>query len=80
MKRFNHPNVLCLIGICLDGGPAPYVVLPFMANGSLHSYLKKERPNLVLGRASDEEEVSIAMEVMVNCVMMTLYYTTDLCS
>ena len=48
MSSFDHPNVLTLIGVCLDGGPAPYIVMPFMFNGSLHSHLKKERSNLVV--------------------------------
>ena len=48
MATFDHPNVLTLIGVCLDGGPAPYIVMPFMFNGSLHSHLKKERSKLVV--------------------------------
>ena len=48
MSTFDHPNVLTLIGVCLDGGPAPYIVMPFMFNGNLQSHLKKERKNLVL--------------------------------
>ena len=39
---------MSLKGVCLDGGPVPYIVLPYMANGSLAAYLKKERKNLVL--------------------------------
>ena len=39
---------MTLIGVCLDGGPAPYLILPYMANGSLLSYIRKERNNLVL--------------------------------
>ena len=31
MKKLNHPNVMQLIGICVDAGSAPYIVLPFMA-------------------------------------------------
>ena len=54
MMEMNHPNVLALIGVCLDGGPAPYIVIPFMANGSLLSYLKKERKNLTLDSPSDD--------------------------
>ena len=34
--------------MCLDGGPAPLIVMPFMVNGSLHAYLKKKRVNLLL--------------------------------
>ena len=48
MSEFNHPNVLTLTGVCLDGGPAPYIIMPFMENGSLLSYLIKERDSLVL--------------------------------
>ena len=48
MSSFDHPNVLTVIGLCLDGGPVPYVVMPYMFNGDLLSYLKKERDNLVV--------------------------------
>ena len=57
MKYFDHPNVLHLIGVCLDAGPAPYVVMPYMANGSLLHYLKKERNNLVLPVGVDDDVV-----------------------
>ena len=48
MKDFDHPNVLPLIGVCLDGGPAPYIIMPFMTNGSLLSHLKENRDSLVM--------------------------------
>lgn len=48
MSAFEHPNILSLTGVCLDGGPIPYVVMPFMFNGDLLSYLKKERSSLVM--------------------------------
>ena len=57
MAYLDHPNVLSMIGVCVDAGPAPYLVMPFMANGSLHSYIKKYRPELVLEACSDSEEV-----------------------
>ena len=59
MWQFNHPNVLTMIGVCIDGGPAPYIVMPFMSNGSLLSYLKKERSNLILTESADEDVVSL---------------------
>ena len=48
MQYFKHPNVMSLIGVCVNfcGGPA--VVMPFMANGSVLDYLRRERKNLVL--------------------------------
>ena len=59
MHEFDHPNVLRMIGVCLDGGPAPYIIMPYMANGSLLSYLKEERANLILDpdSASPDEAV-----------------------
>ena len=48
MHKLDHPNVLKLIGVCLDGGPAPYIIMPFMDNGSLLSHLKAERESIVL--------------------------------
>ena len=57
MLVFDHPNVLNLIGVCLDGGPAPYVVMPFMENGSLLSYLRKEKDTLVVGPDSAMQDV-----------------------
>ena len=59
MHRFDHHNVLCLIGICLDAGPAPYIVMPFMSNGSLLSYLKKERSALIIFHNDDEDLVRL---------------------
>ena len=59
MKDLNHLHVMTLKGVCLDGGPMPFIVLPYMANGSLLSYLKKERSNLTVSVAegdSGEEE------------------------
>ena len=58
MSKFNHPNVLTLRGVCLDGGPSPFIIMPFMNNGSLLSYLKKNRATLVVSEEStDKEEV-----------------------
>ena len=48
MKNFANLHVMSLKGVCLDGGPVPYLILPYMANGSLASYLKKERKDLVI--------------------------------
>lgn len=59
MLEINHPNVLTLIGVCVDGGPAPYIVMPFMSNGSLLSHLKKFRNEFFLpANYSDKDEVS----------------------
>ena len=65
MLDFQHPHVLSIIGVCVDAGPAPYIVMPFMDNGSLLDYIKKEKKNLVVtegGTDSDEASISICRE------------------
>ena len=59
MSEFNHVHVLTLKGVCLDGGPAPYIIMPFMANGSLLAYLRKNRKSLVISlENADNQDVS----------------------
>ncbi len=57
MKDFEHPNVLNLIGVSVDTGGGPYIVMPFMANGSLLTYLRKERHNLTVAEGASSELV-----------------------
>ena len=59
MMDFQHPNVMSLIGVCLDAGPGVSIVMPFMANGSLLDYLKKERASLYLSEIDEIDEVHI---------------------
>ena len=61
MKSFHHPNVLNLLGVCIDAGAAPYLVMPYMLNGSLLSYLRKERPKLTIAEGATEDLVSHSM-------------------
>ena len=58
MKDFQHSNVMSLIGVCLDAGPGVSIVMPFMTNGSLLDYLKRERNNIYLPETSEIDEVS----------------------
>ena len=59
MSRFKHVHVMGLIGVCLDAGSAPYIVMPYMANGSLLEYLKRQRNQLVFTKDSDEDQVYV---------------------
>ena len=44
MKDFEHPNVLGLVGVCFDSPDGfPCIILPYMAQGNLRSYLKSRR-------------------------------------
>ena len=58
MEKFDHPNVMSLIGVCMDsdgGGGGPSIVMPFMAKGSLLQYLRDNRKNLRVEDAEDED-------------------------
>ena len=56
MYKFDHPNVLSLMGVCLDGGTVPYIIVPFMANGSLLAYLRSNRKRLTISNEENNEE------------------------
>ena len=45
MKIFDHPNVLQLLGVCVDSNDHEMLraVLPYMANGDLRNFLKQKR-------------------------------------
>ncbi len=59
MKDCDHPNVLTILGICVDAGPTPYVVMPFMSRGCLRSYLKEHGVDLMISsNEPDEDKVS----------------------
>ena len=59
MVKFNHQNVMKLIGVCIEKGPSPYIVMPYMAYGSLLSYLKKHRAELTIANNENIELVRI---------------------
>ena len=43
MAQFDHPNVMKLLGVSISKSKSLFLVMPFMANGSLLSYLRKNR-------------------------------------
>ncbi|CAM6031887.1 unnamed protein product, partial [Sphagnum compactum] len=48
MKKFEHCNVLKLRGICFDEDNFPLVLLPFMSEGDLLSYIRNTENILTL--------------------------------
>ena len=40
MKDFRHAHVLGLLGLSEARPGVPYVILPFVENGDLHTYVK----------------------------------------
>ena len=57
MLNFEHPNVMSLIGVCVDG-EIPLLVMPFMSNGSILEYIRHHKQDLLLTSESTDEEVS----------------------
>ena len=55
IKDFNHRHIMPVIAVCLDAEMS--VIMPYMANGSVLSYLKKEQKTLLLQDEADMEQV-----------------------
>ena len=60
MRDFDHPNVMKFLGMCFDSPEGyPYIILPFMANGSLLDYLKKKSSSTLGNSVGGYPEVRI---------------------
>ena len=57
MAKVDHPNVMKLLGVSINMNKSLLVILPFMANGSLLSYLRKNRAGLTVKNADMTEMV-----------------------
>lgn len=62
MKNFNHPHVLSLLGLCLGYRKEPMVILPFMANGDLRTFVK------------DKSRVNYYVSHYIYCLLFYLHY------
>ena len=58
MKHFDHPNVMTMIGVCVSIGGGPAIVMPYMENGSLLSYLRRDKDNIIMNDDQDLDTVS----------------------
>ena len=76
MSRFSHAHVMGLIGVCLDSSSALLIVMPFMDNGSLLKYLKKERENLIVSEENDEQEVYTLFGILLNMKVPVCVFCT----
>jgi serine/threonine protein kinase len=64
MQDLSHPNVMSLVGVCVDLSQGPSIIMPYMANGSLLDYLKKERKSLQLDFDTELEEIIPARKLL----------------
>ena len=73
MKDFHHPHILGLLGVCFDAPDgSPYIVLPFMANGSVKTYLKEKRAHVL-----DVDSYPKVCDLTIVCMCM-LYSGTSI--
>ena len=56
MARFDHPNIMKLLGVTITKNKS-FIIMPFMAQGSLLSYLRKHRADLTIHNAELTEMV-----------------------
>ena len=56
MLSFEHPNVMSLLGVCLDG-EMPLLIMPFMSNGNILEYVRHHKQELLLTSTATDEEV-----------------------
>lgn len=78
MKHFDHSNILRLVGVCIEARPAPYIVMPYMPNGSLLEFLRKERNNLMLKDSVDTDEYTVS-RLLHNCVVHNVSFEQQSC-
>ena len=55
MLSFNHPNVMPLVGMALDG-EKPLIIMPFMMQGTLLQYVRKNKSYLFETKTSSNFE------------------------
>ena len=64
MQDLFHPNVMSLTGVCVDSSQGSSIIMPYMANGSLLDYLKKERKSLQLNFDAEIEDIESARKLL----------------
>ena len=78
MKHFDHPNVMTLIGVCVSIGGGPAIIMPYMENGSLLSYLRKDKDNITASDDQDLDTVSYVLLVLLTNKFHVQDYTDKL--
>ena len=80
MQSFDHINVLSLTGVCIGLFQTPCIVMPFMSNGSLLSYLRRESMNLSVSEIADESMIlGMTKELLSICLQVAkgMNYLTE---
>ena len=72
MQEFEHPRVMSLIGVCLESGVG--IVMPYMANGSVLNYLKREKATLLLDDEAKLDMVSYEKYVHFRAILYVVMF------
>ena len=66
MLSFTHPNVMSLIGVCFDED-VPNIIMPYMPNGSMLGYVKRNKEELYFDTEANLEQVGIYICNLLAC-------------
>ena len=78
MQEFDHPQVMSLVGVCLESGVG--IVMPYMANGSVLNYLKREKATLLLVDEAKLEQVGYTKHaplLIIMCIYIGIVLDTN---
>ena len=72
MKNFKHPNVLPLLGVVIKEN-IPYVILPFMDNGDLKTFVSNEK------NVSEQKLITLPIQLYGNILVLSISAATVPC-
>ena len=67
MARFDHPNVMKLLGVSISKSTTLLVIMPYMAQGSLLTFLRKNRDELTF----ETLQLQTQVKLMLLCTVAT---------
>ena len=67
MARFDHPNVMKLLGVSISKSTTLLVIMPYMAQGSLLTFLRKNRDELTF----ETLQLQTQIKLMLLCTVAT---------
>ena len=79
MKNLDHPNVLTLIGVGMDALSAPYIVMPYMANGSLLAHLRRTNNYVLANRREQELVRKLITQSIIPLIIIVLHNSKVVC-
>ena len=63
MLAFSHSNVMSLIGLCIEG-EMPLLIMPFMSNGSVLEYVRKNRVDFYFTESCEDVRILCSFNIL----------------